>query len=187
VDLLTCGNSEQWRERVGRLWGVRYEEHSADELPTADARIVGKAAARRASRHADSGRLGMADPPNVAADRINGSAEMCFPMQYSVLDGKESDRCVPQSSVSMVKRRLCEDVESLGSDGCAVHDTFIHCPSRGASHAAPTASAARASHSQPERRPSAADATRKGPRLGRGSGLATGRPPPARGTRSRTG
>jgi hypothetical protein len=42
MDDLASSTSEQWRLRVGRLWGVPYEEHAPEVLQTADARLVSR-------------------------------------------------------------------------------------------------------------------------------------------------
>ena len=42
MDDLASSTSEQWRLRVGRLWGMPYEEHPPEVLQTADARLVSR-------------------------------------------------------------------------------------------------------------------------------------------------
>ncbi len=42
MDDLASSTSEQWRLRVGRLWGIPYEEHPPEVLQTADARLVSR-------------------------------------------------------------------------------------------------------------------------------------------------
>ena len=42
MDDLASSTSEQWRLRVGRLWGMPYQEHPPERLQTADARLVSR-------------------------------------------------------------------------------------------------------------------------------------------------
>ena len=69
MDDLASSTSEQWRLRVGRLWGMPYQEHPPERLQTADARLVSRSGwpGRPSSREIDAALFAPAERPAAAA------------------------------------------------------------------------------------------------------------------------
>ena len=88
MDDLASSTSEQWRLRVGRLWGMPYQEHPPERLQTADARLVSRSGwpGRPSSREIDAALFAPAERPTAAA-----------------LGGKKS----PRASASARGRYVC--------------------------------------------------------------------------------
>ena len=68
MDDLASSTSEQWRLRVGRLWGMPYQEHPPERLQTADARLVSRSGwpGRPSSREIDAALFAPAERPAAA-------------------------------------------------------------------------------------------------------------------------
>ena len=101
TDALACVTSEQWRQRIGELYGIPYQVHSAEELSVVDVRFLSRG-------------HGYRDWPvdgefSAAERRQDGSASdvvACFPKNYAL-------NCVPRSAASLVEERFCRKPEGV--------------------------------------------------------------------------
>jgi hypothetical protein len=104
TDALACVTSEQWRKRVGALYGIPYQVHSAEELAVVDVRFLSRGYGYRNWPVVDG-------EFSAAERRQDGSASdvvACFPSGYAV-------NCVPRSAASLVEERSCRKPDGMVS------------------------------------------------------------------------
>jgi hypothetical protein len=102
TDALACVTSEQWRKRVGALYGIPYQVHSAEELAVVDVRFLSRGDSYRNWPVVDG-------EFSAAERRQDGSASdvvACFPKNYAF-------NCVPRSAASLVEERSCRKPEGM--------------------------------------------------------------------------
>ena len=102
TDALACVTSEQWRKRVGALYGIPYQVHSAEELAVVDVRFLSRGDSYRNWPVVDG-------EFSAAERRQDGSASdvvACFPKNYAL-------NCVPRSAASLVEERFCRKPEGV--------------------------------------------------------------------------
>lgn len=105
ADLLSCATSEQWRERVGRLWAIPYVEHPPEALPMTG----GDAVQDQDSR--DQFSFVEGDDPSLIG---------CFPALYALA---KSERCVPKGDAAMVLSGAPQELRLHA-------DRRVRCPTR---------------------------------------------------------
>jgi len=104
TDALACVTSEQWRKRVGALYGIPYQVHSAEDLAVVDVRFLSRGDSYRNWPVVDG-------EFSAAERRQDGSASdvvACFPKNYAV-------NCVPRSAATLVEERFCRKPEGMVS------------------------------------------------------------------------
>ena len=115
---------------MGRLWAIPYVEHTPEELPTADARLVSSLEWKGGNTRVDARAFGQAEMRLQAERGQKRSAVVtCFPQHYALPEPKSlRGRCVPESEVPMVRRRGCGFAAELQGSECVVHANYVSCP-----------------------------------------------------------